>query len=37
MKQTIIIFALAVASLTTSTMSAQQLAFPGAQGLGRFA
>lgn len=37
MKQTIIIFALAVASLTTSTMSAQQLAFPGAQGWGRFA
>lgn len=37
MKQTIIIFALAVASLTTSTISAQQLAFPGAQGWGRFA
>lgn len=37
MKQTIIIFALAVASLTTSTISAQQLAFPEAQGWGRFA
>ena len=37
MKQTIIIFALAVASLATNTLSAQQLAFPGAQGWGRYA
>ena len=37
MKQTIIIFALTVASLATNTLSAQQLAFPGAQGWGRYA
>ena len=37
MKQTIIIFALAVTSLATNTLSAQQLAFPGAQGWGRYA
>ena len=37
MRQTIIIFALTVASLTANTVSAQQLAFPGAQGWGRFA
>ena len=37
MKQTIIILALAAVSLTTSSVSAQQLAFPDAQGWGRFA
>ena len=37
MKQTIIIFALTVASLAANTLSAQQLAFPGAQGWGRYA